>query len=113
MAALGLGLHLQQVASLLPLKQDLHEPERNIQDLTPYEHLSRLFRVCIVHDFRNIKKCAVSDEVRWLMRSLVCIEHDDWDGTLVAIREKGGKAGNGEQADYFPERFLNMLPQTG
>ncbi|KAJ6484352.1 hypothetical protein C8R47DRAFT_1072982 [Mycena vitilis] len=92
--AKGLGLHLQRLASKMPLKPDLHEPERNIQDLTPYEHLSRVFRVCIVHDFRNIQKCQVSDEVKWLMRSLVCVEHEDWDGALGMIREKGGKAGN-------------------
>ncbi|KAJ7020865.1 hypothetical protein C8F04DRAFT_1403338 [Mycena alexandri] len=104
--AKGLGLHLQKVASQLPLKQDLHEPARNIQDLTPYEHLRRLFRICVVHDFRNIKKCAVSDEVRWLMRSLVCIEHDDWDGTLAAIREKGGKVGNDWVNDKQSSKFF-------
>lgn len=96
----GLGLHLQKLASNMPLKSDLHEPERNIQDLSPYEHLGRVFRICIVHDFRNIKKCAVPEEVRWLMRGLVCIEHEDWDGTLALIREKGGKAGNGKWTSY-------------
>ncbi|KAJ7019408.1 hypothetical protein C8F04DRAFT_335710 [Mycena alexandri] len=94
--AKGLGLHLQKLALNKPLKSDLHEPHRNIQDLSPYEHLARLYRICVIHDFRNIKKCAVSEEVRWLMRSLVCIEHDDWEGTLAEIREKGSKAGSGE-----------------
>ncbi|KAJ7350770.1 hypothetical protein DFH08DRAFT_806761 [Mycena albidolilacea] len=28
------------------------------------------------------------------LKRLVCIEHDNWDGTLASIREKGGKAGN-------------------
>jgi len=87
---------LQKLASNMPNKPDLHQPQRNIQDLNPYEHLARVFRICVVHDFRNIKKCAVSEEVRWLMRGLVCLEHDDWEGTLATIREKGGKAGNGE-----------------
>ncbi|KAJ6506213.1 hypothetical protein C8R47DRAFT_1241345 [Mycena vitilis] len=104
--AKGLGLHLQKLASKMPLKPDLHEPERNIQDLTPYEHLSRVFRVCIVHDFRNIQKCQVSDEVKWLMRSLVCVEHDDWDGTLGMIREKGGKAGNDWVNDKESSQFF-------
>ncbi|GJF00884.1 hypothetical protein PsYK624_171860 [Phanerochaete sordida] len=27
------------------------------------------------------------------MRSLVCVEHEDWDGTLDAIEHQGGKAG--------------------
>ncbi|KAJ6467649.1 hypothetical protein C8R47DRAFT_1303282 [Mycena vitilis] len=104
--AKGLGLHLQKLASQMPLKADLYEPGRNIQDLDPYEHLRRTFRVCVVHDFRNIKKCAVSDEVRWLMRSLVCIEHDDWDGTLSMIREKGGKAGNDWLNDKISSKFF-------
>ncbi|KAJ7646081.1 hypothetical protein DFH06DRAFT_1300851 [Mycena polygramma] len=102
----GLGLHLQRLALKMPLKPDLHEPERNIQDLTPYEHLSRVFRVCIVHDFRNIQKCQVSDEVKWLMRSLVCVEHDDWDGTLAMIRQKGGKAGNDWVNDKESSQFF-------
>ncbi|KAJ7112746.1 hypothetical protein C8R43DRAFT_961743 [Mycena crocata] len=82
-------------------KQDLHEPERNIQDLLPYDHLRRIFRICLVHDFRNINKCAVSETVRWLMRSLACIEHDDWEGTLLRIRDEGGKAGNGVISSLF------------
>ncbi|KAJ7877230.1 hypothetical protein B0H14DRAFT_3130239 [Mycena olivaceomarginata] len=123
---LGLGLHLQKIVSNVPLKPDLHQPERKIQDLNPYEHLARVFRACIIHDFRNIKKCAVSEEVRWLMRSLVCIENDDWDGTLTSIREKRGKAGNDWVKDkessqfFFPEsagsavssRWTYGMPRT-
>ncbi|KAJ6495977.1 hypothetical protein C8R45DRAFT_1052650 [Mycena sanguinolenta] len=104
--AKGLGLHLQNMASKLPQKVDIHEPERNIQDLDPYEHLHRTFRVCIVHNFCNIKKCAVSDEVRWLMCSLVCIEHDDWEGTLLEICEKGRKAGNDWVNDKISSKFF-------
>ncbi|KAF8214712.1 hypothetical protein K438DRAFT_1749805 [Mycena galopus ATCC 62051] len=102
----GLGLHLQKLASNMPNKPDLHQPQRNIQDLDPYEHLARVFRICIVHDFRNIKKCAVSEEVRWLMRGLACLEHDDWEGTLATIREKGGKAGNDWVNDKESSQFF-------
>ncbi|KAJ6542447.1 hypothetical protein DFH09DRAFT_1282539 [Mycena vulgaris] len=93
--AKGLGLHLQKLASNMPVKADLHQAERTIQELDFYDHLRRILRICVVHDFRNINKCPVAEDVRWLMRSLVCIEHDDWEGTLLKIRDKGGKAGNG------------------
>ncbi|KAJ7764293.1 hypothetical protein B0H16DRAFT_1799720 [Mycena metata] len=92
--AKGLGLHLQNVAAQLPPKQDLHEINRTIQSLGPYEHLERLFRLCSNHYYRNIKTTAVTLEVKQLMRSLLCLEHPNWDLTLNTIREKGGKAGN-------------------
>ncbi|KAJ7149249.1 hypothetical protein C8R43DRAFT_888121 [Mycena crocata] len=92
--AQGKFCHVKLCTLLTFPKPDLHEPERNIQDLLPYDHLRRIFRICLVHDFRNINKCAVSETVRWLMRSLACIEHDDWEGTLLRIRDEGGKAGN-------------------
>ncbi|KAJ7095129.1 hypothetical protein B0H15DRAFT_798446 [Mycena belliarum] len=91
--AKGLGLHLQALAAKMPVKQDLHQPERTIQSLTPYEHLHRTFRLCSNHYYRNINTCPVSCEVKRLMRSLLCMEHVDWDGTVAAIEEKGGKAG--------------------
>ncbi|KAJ6479653.1 hypothetical protein C8R45DRAFT_786072, partial [Mycena sanguinolenta] len=90
--AKGLGLHLQKVAAQMPPKADLYQSGRNIQDLTPYEHLHCIFRVCVVHYFRLVKLCATTENVRWLMRSLVCMEHPDWDGTLESIRQMGGKA---------------------
>ncbi|KAF8152705.1 hypothetical protein K438DRAFT_2079307 [Mycena galopus ATCC 62051] len=90
--AKGLGLHLQKLASKLPPKKDLYEPNRTIQDLSPYEHLHRIFRVCVVHYFRLVKLCATTEHVRWLMRSLVCMTHSDWDGALQMINEDGGKA---------------------
>jgi hypothetical protein len=43
----------------------------------------------------NIKKSAVLEDVKNLMRSLVCVVHDDFDGTVQEIVEKGGKAGLG------------------
>ncbi|GBE78483.1 hypothetical protein SCP_0113720 [Sparassis crispa] len=90
--AKGLGLYLQHLASQLPPRLDLHEPHRHVTELSLYEHLHRIFRLCVVHVFRNIKSCAVSDEVKKMMRSLVCLEHDDWDGTVAEIRNQGGRA---------------------
>ncbi|KAJ7023870.1 hypothetical protein C8F04DRAFT_1095961 [Mycena alexandri] len=40
------------------------------------------------------------------MRSLVCIEHDNWDGTLLKIREMGGKAGNDWVNDKISTKFF-------
>ncbi|KAJ7711771.1 hypothetical protein B0H16DRAFT_1480052 [Mycena metata] len=92
--AKGLGLHLQSIAAKIPTKADLHEPDHTIQSLGPYEHLGRLFRLCSNHYYRNVKATPVSEEVWCLMRSLLCLEHPDWEGTLDKIRTQGRKAGN-------------------
>ncbi|KAJ6477108.1 hypothetical protein C8R47DRAFT_393343 [Mycena vitilis] len=89
----GLGLHLQAISQKFPEKMDLHEPHRKLASLGPYEQLIRLFRLCVAHGYRNIQKCKVPDAVKALMRSLICIEHDDWDGTVEKIKLLGGKAG--------------------
>lgn len=78
-----------------PDRYDLHETHRLIKDLGIYDHLRRILRLCIVHFYRNIQKTQVPDFIRSQMRSLVCIEHPDWDGTLVQIENEGGKAGKG------------------
>lgn len=95
---LGLGLHLEQLAQLEQTRNkcNLHETSRKLSSLNPYEHLHRILRICTVHTFRNIRSCPVSDSVRLLMRSLVCMVHSDWDGTIQAIKDHGGKAGLGE-----------------
>ncbi|KAJ7720038.1 hypothetical protein B0H16DRAFT_1793932, partial [Mycena metata] len=90
--AKGLGLHLKNIASKLPPKRDLYEPDRLVQDLGPYEHLHRNFRVCTVHYFRLVQLCGTTEQVRWLMRGLVCMEHPDWEGSLQTICSLGGKA---------------------
>ncbi|KAJ6456641.1 hypothetical protein C8R47DRAFT_1165259 [Mycena vitilis] len=92
--AKGLGLYLQALAAAMPVRADLHEPHRTIQSLSPYDHLQRVFRLCETHFYRNITSCAVPPSVKSLMRSLLCLEHPNWDGTLAAIEEKGGKAGS-------------------
>jgi hypothetical protein len=99
----GLGLYLQVVAQSLQEKLDLHQPTRTLASLGPYDHLQRLVRVCYTHAKRNIQKCNVNDHVRNLMRSLLCVKHDDWDGTLKFIRQQGGKAGNGKKHTLVAE----------
>lgn len=79
------------MARSLPDRYDLHEPDRKLYDLDEYDHLRRLFRLCLVHIYRNIRTCPVSELVRNLMRSLVCMEHHDWDGAIATIQREGGK----------------------
>jgi hypothetical protein len=95
---LGLGLYLQGLSKEYPRRHDLHQTHRLLTDLSPYEHLHRIYRLCTVHIKRNIRKRAVPEPVRNLMRSLVCVEHPKWDGTLDQIQQEGGKPGVGENA---------------
>ncbi|KAJ7211557.1 hypothetical protein C8J57DRAFT_1097634, partial [Mycena rebaudengoi] len=104
--ALGLGLYLQSVAAELPPKWDLYDTWRTIQDLSAYEHLERCFRVCCLHVYRRIRNAAVPNPVRWLMRSLVCLEHADWDATLQAICDQGGKVGTAWVNDKINSKFI-------
>lgn len=91
----GLGLHFQKLSQRLTGKFDLHEPSHLLSDLFPYEHLHRLYHLCTSHVRHNIQKCPVSEEVRNLMHSLICTEHDDWDGALGKIGTLGAKARRG------------------
>jgi hypothetical protein len=91
----GLGLHLKSLAQKLPERFDLHEPHRLLIELTEYEHLHRIFRMCNTHVARYIRNANVPEAVRNKMRSLVCVRHDSWDETLQAIQVEGGKAGAG------------------
>ncbi|KAF8058596.1 hypothetical protein FPV67DRAFT_1428067 [Lyophyllum atratum] len=91
--AKGLGLHLQRLAQEFVNKIDLHDETRTLQSLTCFEHLARIFRLCYIHFYRNIRKCPVSEGVRNLMRSLVCITHDAWDDTVDSIKVQGGQKG--------------------
>jgi hypothetical protein len=88
---LGLGLHLQSISQQFPEKYDLHETHRLLVSLTPYDHLHRIFRLCTIHVKRNIRKLSVSEGVKKLMCSLMCVSHEDWDGTIAAIIAQGGK----------------------
>ncbi len=75
---------------------DLHEPDRLLSSLSEYDHLRRVFRLCAVHVFRKIQKSKAADNVKTMMRSLVCITHDNWAGTIEDIRKQGGKPAIGE-----------------
>ncbi|KAJ7255688.1 hypothetical protein C8J57DRAFT_1236122 [Mycena rebaudengoi] len=94
------------LAAQLPEKWDLHEPWWTIQELSPYDHLAHCFRICCLRIYRRIRSTAVSDRVRGLMRSLVCLEHPDWDGTLVTIREEGGKVGAAWVNNKINSKFI-------
>ncbi|KAF9026394.1 hypothetical protein BDZ89DRAFT_1134819 [Hymenopellis radicata] len=89
----GFGLYFIDAAARRPPQYDLHEPLRLITSLTIYEHLHRIFRLCTTHAKRNIRKSKVSESVRNDMRSLMCVRHPDWDGTIRRICEAGGQAG--------------------
>ncbi|KZP11654.1 hypothetical protein FIBSPDRAFT_913544 [Athelia psychrophila] len=104
--AKGLGLHLQSLAARMPLgRRDLHEVNRTLASLTPYDHLRRLFRLCIVHFYRNINAATVTDSVKKKMRSLVCITHRDFEGCLREIALEGGKAG----ADWANDKICSKF----
>ncbi|KIJ69922.1 hypothetical protein HYDPIDRAFT_78824 [Hydnomerulius pinastri MD-312] len=107
--AKGLGLHLQWVARRIPDHFDLHEPARLISTLDEYDHLRRVFRLCSVHVYRNIKTANVEESVKSLMRSLICMEHPDVAGTLEKIEQNGGKSGAGECWVDWLELALMLL----
>lgn len=95
-APTGLGLYLKSIAQELVGKYDLHETNRLLTSLDEYDHLFRIVRLCVSHVFRNIRKANVSELVRNLMRSLVCITHSDWNNTIRRIQVEGGPAGASE-----------------
>lgn len=103
--AKGLGLYLVTIAQKMVEKFDLHEHHRRVQELDPYEHLQRLLRLCTSHAHRNIQKCSVSEIVRNKMRSLICVEHPNWDQTIAEIQKEGGKAGQDWLLDKLRSKF--------
>ncbi|KAJ7586405.1 hypothetical protein C8J56DRAFT_1051777 [Mycena floridula] len=115
--AKGLGLHLQKLAQMMPHQMDLHEPHRRVASLSPYEHLHRIFRLCVIHILRYIRECkGVTESVRQSMRSLMCIEHPDWKGAIQAIQTEGNKEGKGcsllgaiEKGHHFDSMKMSTL----
>lgn len=106
MLSVGLGLHLQSHAALLPPdRRDLYEPDRALAALTDYDHLRRIFRLCSLHAKRNIKTTAVPESVKNKMRSLICMVHHNIEQCLEDIAEEGGKAGAGIL--YFLRGFVH------
>ncbi|KAL0063405.1 hypothetical protein AAF712_009714 [Marasmius tenuissimus] len=88
---IGLGLHLQSICQSLD-GRDLYENKR-LKDLSPYDHLHRIFRLCLVHFCWNIQECKVPPPACEAMRGLACMEHESWDEALETIRNDGGRAG--------------------
>ncbi|KAJ7312830.1 hypothetical protein DFH08DRAFT_717029, partial [Mycena albidolilacea] len=108
--ASGLGLYLvDRAAALPPSQMDLHESWRTLRSLRPYEHLRRIYRLCKVHNYRNIQTSSVSDPVRQLMCSLACIEHPSWDAAIAQIIADGGKAG----ADWVRDKVTSKFAFPG
>ncbi|KAJ6486646.1 hypothetical protein C8R45DRAFT_930279 [Mycena sanguinolenta] len=50
--------------------------------------------------------CNVSEEVRQLMQSLICITHTDWDGTIAKIKQLGGKPA----IDWVNDKITAQFP---
>ncbi|KAF8887650.1 hypothetical protein CPB84DRAFT_1849819 [Gymnopilus junonius] len=103
--AKGLGRHLKSLARKLPVKADLHEPHCSIQELSEYDHLRCILRLCMNHFFHNIRKTSVPDTVRQAMHSLVCMEHKNWDGALALISSEGRKASRDWLNDKIRAKF--------
>ncbi|KAK0449904.1 hypothetical protein EV421DRAFT_1704284 [Armillaria borealis] len=95
--AKGLGLHLQQIArtEINHNRMDLSELNRRLWDLSPYEHLHRIYRLCTAHLCRNIQSSSAPDFTKQQMRTLICITHPAWDLTVDEIWASG-KAGNND-----------------
>jgi hypothetical protein len=79
---------------LLHNKLDLHE-KVTLGQLSEYDHLRRIMRLCTIHHNRNIDQGKCSEDVKALMKSLACISHPDWEGTIRDIIQMGGKAALG------------------
>ncbi|PBK69410.1 hypothetical protein ARMSODRAFT_1018827 [Armillaria solidipes] len=105
--ARGLGLHLQAIAQQeIPFStKDLHEPHRYLHELNEYEHVHRLLHLCWVHVERNIKKAKVTDEVKTIMRSLMCITHTNFDSAIHRIQDLGQSAGTNWVQDKIRSKF--------
>ncbi|KIK75466.1 hypothetical protein PAXRUDRAFT_36981 [Paxillus rubicundulus Ve08.2h10] len=100
--AKGLGLHLQWLAQQIPDHFDLHQPDCLLSTLDEYDHLRRVFQLCSIHIYQNIKTSHVEESVKNMMWSLVCMEHPDFTGTMEKIEQDGGKPG----ADTTRQRKL-------
>ena len=56
---------------------------------------------------RNIKQAAVPEGVKKKMRSLICIEHEDFEGCLQDIVYNGGKVGAGKSVFILSQSIGN------
>ncbi|KIK91468.1 hypothetical protein PAXRUDRAFT_34935 [Paxillus rubicundulus Ve08.2h10] len=58
-----------------------------------------------IHIYRNIKMVHVKESVKKMMRSLVCMEHLDFTGTMEKIEQDGGKPGVDWVQDKVQSQF--------
>lgn len=98
---LGWGLFFEWLASQLPEDAcDLHEPNRRLHDLTPYDHLARLIRLCILHTLRRIKKLqgkVLPEIYQRILRVIDAWEDgESFEENLRVIRADGGSHAIGE-----------------
>lgn len=110
----GLGLYFQFICrnntSRCP-----SIPSKRWCDLTPYEHLKHIFRLCYVHFWRNVKelKPVVPRDVLSAMYSLASSQqHADIERALNAIRNGGEKA-KGKSANTQHKVHSSRIIQRG
>ncbi|KZP33349.1 hypothetical protein FIBSPDRAFT_718116, partial [Athelia psychrophila] len=92
--ALGVGRYCEYLARDLT-GYCTRDPTCLLKHLRPYDHLKRLYRICVTHFKRNIHEMRghVSHDVRAAMLSLASSEpHADLEGAFSVIRN-GGKKG--------------------
>ncbi|KAK0430244.1 hypothetical protein EV421DRAFT_1666717, partial [Armillaria borealis] len=85
--------------------KDLHEPHCYLHELSEYDHVHRILWLCTVHILRNILKAKVSEEVKQLMRSLICITHNNFDLAVHNIQRLGETAGTNWVQDKIQSKF--------
>ncbi|KAG2045848.1 hypothetical protein BDR06DRAFT_985730 [Suillus hirtellus] len=91
---LGLGMFCSELSKNIKTPC-IYEPHRKLCDLTPYDHLHRFYRLCIVHFKRNLRllQSQVSKEVYNAMLSLSSSDaHPNFQRMLNVIRGGGRKA---------------------
>lgn len=90
----GLGMFCSELSKNIKTPC-IYEPHRKLCDLTPYDHLRRFYRLCVVHFKRNLRplQSQVSKEVYNAMLSLSSSDaHPNFQRTLSVIRGGGRKA---------------------
>ncbi|KAJ7593589.1 hypothetical protein C8J56DRAFT_1043394 [Mycena floridula] len=68
-------------------KHDLHQPERTLGELGPYEHVRQIICLCIAHFFCNMHKSKASELAKTKMHSLSCVQHPDLPATIDFLKK--------------------------
>lgn len=91
---------MQELAQAIdPDVMDEYEPNIRVRDLTPYQHLARMYRLCGTHHNRGVEAVVkqVPPERRYAvkeaMQRLSALEPmDDFESVKETIRSGGDKA---------------------